>query len=366
MDIGIHAVAAFRVQPTGVERYLGELLRAMAVLPDALTHRFLLYTGRRVPVSSFLSQPPFSILALPFPFLWTQLRLSWEMLRFPPHVLFSPAQALPRVLPKSAVATVHGVEFLHAPDRYPAARRRYLDFITRDALRRARAIIVPSDATRSDLFRLYGADQKKVHVIPHGPPAFMSKGEVCAVSSLPTSYFLYLGRLELNKNVDGIVRAFTRFRKLSGTTAPELVLAGAPGFGFGRIRGLIGRSSARDRIHLRGYVSEEEKRALLSGAIALLFPSWAEGFGLPILEAHAAGVPVVTSSVTAMPEVAGRSGALFVVPGADDELTEAMERLNEDSALRNQLIISGQQNIERFSWERAAAATLRILTEAAA
>ncbi|MBI4134355.1 MAG: glycosyltransferase family 4 protein [Candidatus Terrybacteria bacterium] len=374
MDIGIHAVAAFRVQPTGVERYLSELLRSMAILPDASAHRFLLYTNQQptthhqpyVMSGGLFGAGRSEIRVLRALLMWTQLRLSWEMLRFPPDVLFLPAQALPRALPKSSVATIHGVEFLHVPDRYPATRRRYLDFITRDALRRSRAVIVPSDATKGDLLRFYDANPEKVHVVPHGLPAFLSKEEFHAIFPPPAPYFLYLGRLELNKNVDGIVRAFTRFRKRNGAGAPELVLAGTPGFGFRRIRGLIGRSSARDGIHLRGYVSESEKQALLRGAVALLFPSWAEGFGFPILEAHVAGVPVVTSSVTAMPEVAGQRGALFVVPGADDELAEAIERLTEDRELRRNLITSGQQNIERFSWERAAASTLRILTEAAA
>ena len=109
-----------------------------------------------------------------------------------------------------------------------------------------------------------------------------------------------------------------------------------------------------------GYVEEAKRLRFLQGAVALLHPSWAEGFGLPILEAQAARVPVLTANTTAMPEIAG-DGAVFVQPGDDASLASAMERIAEDSRLRGLLIDAGVENLKRFSWQRAASETLKVL-----
>jgi glycosyltransferase involved in cell wall biosynthesis len=114
-------------------------------------------------------------------------------------------------------------------------------------------------------------------------------------------------------------------------------------------------------MRILGYVGEREKWRFLADATALLLPSWAEGFGMPILEAQAVGTPVVTGDTTAMPEVAGKHGALFVPSGDDEALADAMGEIAEDQALRERLSGAGKKNLERFSWERAARKTLEVL-----
>lgn len=409
MVIGVHAVAAFRPEPTGVEVYAQELLHHMANLPDARKHRLLLYADRaksewrpprfdsplRFGSEVDESRPGLAngeVRILKFPMLWTQVRLSLELLRHSPDVLFVPAQALPRKLPKRTVAVIHGVEFKRVPSMYSRWQREYLHWITRDALSRADRIIAVSHATKHDLLRFYDADPHTIVVIHHGAPRHPQGARLAPVtvgaaqllrgaeiqdlrSGLPANdlgrrqwqggirnpYFLFVGRLELKKNVDGIVRGFTRFCEQRPQAPHELVLLGAPGFGYEKIQNALLKSSVRERMKVLGRVHEVEKWKWLLGAEALVFPSWAEGFGFPILEAQAAEIPVITASVTSMPEVAGDAGALFVEPEDPEALAEAMVRIGEDMTLRRVLIEAGQRNVTRFSWESTAQETLRVL-----
>ena len=365
MIIGVHAVAATRSQPTGVEVYTREVLRALAKLPDASAHRFLLYTNT--------ANGEWKVLRAPF--LWTQVRLSWEMFRHAPSVLFVPAQALPRVLPRRTVVTVHGMEFDDVPHCYAKRTRAYLRWVTRDAVSRADSVIAVSEATKQGLIKRYGVSPEKVIVIHHGAPS-PPRAEDPQPSTLPPAraydsgrwragnlqppYFLYVGRLELKKNIDGIVRGFTLFLERHPDSSHELVLAGGAGFGYSQIRAAIASSPRCDRIRILGYVGEKEKWTLLRGAEALLLPSWTEGFGMPILEAQVACVPVITGTTGAMPEVAG-DGALFVPPGDDGAFAEALSAIADNSVLRVQFIKKGYANATRFYWEEAARKTMRVL-----
>ena len=369
--IGIHAVPAFRPNPTGVEAYAREIITRLCVLasrrhveagygPAKAGERdtsCILYTNQE-PQNPI---PGADVKVLTGPsVLWTQFRLSYEMFLNPPDALFVPGNALPQILPKRSVVTIHGLEFVQHPGNYAWRNRTYLALLTKDAVRRADAIIVPSYATASALFKYFGVTESKVHVIHHGAP---TPAPAATNDQRPTthdkSYFLYVGRVEAHKNVRGIVEAFSRFRDQGGDA--DLVLAGNPGFGYNRIKGAIDASSAREHIVEVGYVSETEKWELLQGAVALVFPSFSEGFGLPILEAQAAGCPVVTSDVTAMPEVAGEGGALLVDPSDTEALTDAMRQIANDAGLQHRLAASGKKNLKRFSWDRAAEQTLDVL-----
>lgn len=360
MVVGIHAASAerFLARPTGVEHATHELLRAIAALPDASPHRFFLYTNpaatRFLPTAS-----AYQVRILRSPMLWTQFRLSMEMLLHPPDVLFVPSQALPRALPRRAVATIHGIEFEQYPNSYSPRERRRLALITRDACRRASHIIAVSHATKMEAMTRYGVPQNRISVIYHGAPTPPEHEGPRATAGTP--YFLFIGRIEVKKNIDGIVRAFDLFRSRNPERDHGLILAGKPGFGSEEIYETARKSSFSSDIQFPGYVSETRKWDLLFGATALVFPSWAEGFGLPILEAQAAGTPVITSNTSAMPEIAGSRGALFVTPGNDEELSVAMQRLVADEGSRQELIQNGKANLARFSWEETARKTLRVL-----
>lgn len=358
MIIGIHSLAALRRERTGVEEYAFQLLKNLAMLEESKKHRFLLYTPfLDAGAPEELAFPEnFRVNVLRFPVMWTQIRLALEMALRKPDALFIPAHVLPLIHPSNAIVAVHDVAYEHFPEMYSPFQRRYLRGTTTYALLKAKKIIVPSENTKSDLIQFYDAPQKKIQVIYHGAPAF-----ACPEESPPLSqpYLLSLGRIEKKKNIEGLIEAFERVKATYGLPH-QLVLAGGPGYGFKEIARKIDHSPVKREIMLTGHLPNKRKNVFLKFADMLAFPSFYEGFGFPALEAQAAGVPVVASNVSCIPEIAG-DGALFFDPQNHTQLAEAIYQVAGKSELRRSLIQRGFENIKRFSWEKCAKETLETI-----
>jgi glycosyltransferase involved in cell wall biosynthesis len=266
------------------------------------------------------------------------------------------------------VMVVHDLAFDLMPETAPHVTDRWRRSFD-DWLGRAAAVIVPTEATRADLLRLHRIDDALVHVIHHGADADklsrVPSGEVDEVKrrfGIDGRYVLSLTGQEKRKNLGGLVQAFERLRDQSSW----LVIAG------GRVRWAPDHAddvdreitrlppAVRGRIVRTGYVSDTDRRALLSGAEALAYPSRYEGFGFPLLEGFAARVPVLTSNVSAMPEVAG-DAAVLVDPGDVDAIAGGLDRILEDEGLREELKRAGMARLASFTWERAARATAAVL-----
>ncbi len=386
MTIGINATAAIKQPRTGVEEYTYQLIKHLAMLPEAREHRFLLYLPpvSENPIFDFPLPKNFVIKELKWPLelLWTQIRLAWEMLISPPDVLFIPVHVLPLFHPKNSVAAIHGLEYEHYPQYYPAWHRIYLRWVTKYSVFGARRVIAISESTKKDLVRRQPKKAQKISVIHHGfcfpAGANLAKNSIFqkknrqkkeriqyGLANIKKPYLIYLGRLEQKKNIEGILEAY-KILKEEHKISHQLVLAGAPGYGYNVLKLKIGNYFEIRNLKLEikevGYVDEQTKWQLLKGADIFLFPSFYEGFGLPVLEAQAAGAPVVTSFVSSLPEVAGQ-GALFVNPKNPAQIAEAAKRIIDDRNLRDRLIESGYENIKRFSWEKCARETLKILVE---
>jgi glycosyltransferase involved in cell wall biosynthesis len=378
MLIGIDASRATIARRTGTETYSLNIIRALIGLGSG--HRFRLYTNgaSRVPGTSEVpgtSNLNVEIRDIPFPRLWTHIRLSVEILMHPPDVLFVPAHVLPLIHPRRSVVTVHDLGYLHYPETHRAADRRYLDWSTRWNGRQATAVLADSQATKDDLVRAYGVDPGRVHVVYLGRDEMF--GPVRDVSRLTQTrerygvsgrYFLYVGTLQPRKNLARVVDAFARLAS-DAALAPtlsdvQLVLAGKRGWLYDDLFALVTRLGLASRVVFPGYIEEADLPALLSGALALVFPSLYEGFGIPVLEAGACGVPVITSNTSSLPEVAG-DAALLVDPHDVDAIADAMARIATDAELRAELNRRGQENVKRFSWEKCARETLAVLEEAA-
>ena len=361
MLIGIHAKFLSEAHPTGVGKYARKLLEHMLLLPETREHRFRLYSDARyaLHVTRYSSV---EVRTLRAPLLWTQARLGWELAWRAPDIFFTPQHVLPCTAPKRSTVTVHGLEFERYPQYYPWNERVYLRQVTRDAARRAACIIAVSQTTKNDLMELYRVPEEKIAVVYHGTPAPLAQFPIPNfqfpnISGAP--YFLYIGRIEKKKNVDGVVRAFEIARERHGLPH-KLVLVGSDGHGAKEIRSKILDSKPKNDIEIMGYVAEEQKWELLRGAEALLLPSWYEGFGLPILEAQSVGIPVITSNISAMPEVAG-SGAFYIDPADPESVAQAMQKVASDEGFREGLIKKGLENAGRFSWEKCAMQTLAVL-----
>jgi glycosyltransferase involved in cell wall biosynthesis len=259
-------------------------------------------------------------------------------------------QRLPRIPLRRAIATFHDLFVLTGEYSTEEFRARFAAQ-ARDAARRSTAIIAVSAFTGSAVVSLLGVDAAKIHVIHHGVR------DLPYSSSPREKVVLNVGAIQKRKNIARLVEAFE-------TLEPDwrLVLAGSLGYGSADILARIERSPARDRISILGYVSPEELARWYSRAMVFAFPSLDEGFGMPVLEAMAAGTPVVTSNRSALPEVAG-DAAILVDPESTEALGAALRLLAGNGDLRRDLAGRGMERARLFTWEKAVRETWDVYRE---
>ncbi len=369
MLIGIDASRAVSDAPTGTETYSRELIRALLRIDRENTYR--LYTRASVPRDYFVSPSTvhrplstFELRSIPFPRLWTHARLSYEMLTRPPDVLWVPAHVLPLVHPRRAIVTVHDLGQFYFPEAYPLATRLYHFWSTRWNARAASHIFADSQATKDDLIRFCGVAPEKVTVVypaydaqTYQPVRDTARIEaVRAKYRVGKDYIIAIGTIHPRKNYTRLVEAFGKLRIANSELRIadcNLVIVGKRGWLYQELRAQIESSNLQSLISILDYVPLEDMPALLSGARAFVFPSLHEGFGLPILEAQACGVPVICSNTSSLPEAAGQ-GALFVNPRDVDAMADGIARVLGDSVLRAELIARGFENVRRFAWEVSA------------
>lgn len=365
MRIGIDASRALSAAPTGTEGYSYHLIRAL--LPLLSPEPVRLYCREQPPAAAF---PGAELQVIPFPRLWTHVRLSWEMLRAAPRVLFVPAHVLPPVRPSRTLVTIHDLGYRFFPEAHPHGQRLYLEASTRWNARVATHVLADSQATQQALVSCYGIPTEKITVVYPGYEAALQRvtdadilAAVRARYGLERPYILHLGRIQPRKNLVRLIEAFARM----SPAFPELtlVLAGPAGWLaeeiFARVRAL----GLGDRVLFPGYIASEDKAALLSGAELFVFPSLYEGFGFPVLEAQACETPVLASNTSSLPEVAG-AGALLVDPLDTEAMATGIRQMLEDADLCETLVARGAANLARFSWARAAQQTAEILQSLAA
>ena len=281
-------------------------------------------------------------------------------------VLWAPNFFMPtRQLPfgRAMVATVHDLAFAAMPEAVAPDTLRLLHAHLPATLFRADRLIAVSEATAGELASRLSANRRRIHTIHEGlDPAFAREHQAAGAGpELPARYLLFVSTLEPRKNVEGVLGAFELAAQAG--YAGHLVLVGRWGWRTEAIRRALDSSPVRDRILHLDYVERGELPGLYRGADALLFPSWIEGFGLPLLEAMACGTPVVTSGCSAMAEVAGPA-AVYVDPASPRDIAAGIASLLGDPELRERLVRLGRERAAKFSWDRAAAATSAALLQA--
>jgi glycosyltransferase involved in cell wall biosynthesis len=372
MLIGIDASRATPTQRTGTESYSVRLIEALIRLEHE--HQLRLYsrgefTGWIVSGQGRAQTGSVERRVIPFPRLWTHLRLSWELLHHPPDVVFVPSHVLPLWTPVPSAVTIHDLGYLHFPSAHPLRQRWYLDWSTRHSTRMADVVFADSEATKTDLVTQYGIPATKVVVaypgIDDGLGPVSDRDQIQDVKrryGIEGDYVLHIGTLQPRKNLSRLVKAFA---DVPTGKRLELVLAGKRGWLYQHLFETVRRMGLEDRVRFVGYVPEEDKAALLSGARLYVFPSLYEGFGFPALEAQACETPLICSTSSSLPEVAGE-GAIFVDPLDTAALSEAMQRLLTDAVLRAELAAKGRENRRRFSWRRCAETVMEELERVSA
>lgn len=356
MTIGIDSSRTTKPKLTGTEHYSVEIIRAMLAMDEQ--DRFILYAPKdpRKRLGPLPANAKVKI--MPFGKLWSQVRLSWEMLYHKPDCLFVPSHTVPLIHPKNTVVTLHDLGFKHFPELYSPKELFYHNWTMKFSAEKAKRIIAPSEYTKNDLIKTYNLEPNKITVIYHGlnREKFQPRTKVAK-----KPYIFFIGRLEEKKNIIGMLRAYALLRK-EKRIKHRFILAGSPGFGYEKIRRQIEQMPPdvrKDVIQL-GYVDEAEYIKYLQEAEIFFFATFFEGFGLPLLEVMAAETPIVASNVTAMPEVAGKA-AILVNPRNPLEMASALSRLINSKKARDTLIYRGRMRARLFSWEKAAQQTLEVI-----
>jgi len=303
--------------------------------------------------------------------LWLLAYLPLRLFRLRADVFHGPAVFLPLIKAGyRTVVTIHDLVSFLFPETVPRKYSLYMRLMTRLAVRSADRIIAVSDATKADLRRVLGVRDDQVTVIHEAAapefavaPSPEAAARVVARYGITPPYCLFVGNLEPRKNLARLIEAFALVtaRHPPGDAAPQLVLAGTRAWLSGGILNTVAAHALTERIVFTDYVPPVDLPALYAGAACFVFPSVYEGFGLPVLEAMAAGAPVVASRVGAIPEVAG-DAALLVDATRPATIAEAIEAVLADPGLRATLVERGRRRAQAFSWETAARRTLAVYT----
>lgn len=365
MLIGIEAERANNPKKTGVEHYAKQLILHLAKIDNQNHYRLYL---RSQPEEWFFSLPEnFEIKVIPFPKFWTQLRLSWELFWHPVDRLFVPASALPFFHPKKSVCTIHDAAFLYYPEADTWFMRNYLFYSYKFIAKFAWKIIAISEATRQDLIKHFHVDSQKIHVVHHGYD--VSQGFNSAnteeihtdlLARLPAKFILFVSTLQPRKNLSGLITAFRIFKTQHPDMPHKLVVVGKPGWKYHPILEDIKANS--DIVVYLGHVSDAEKAICFKRADAFVSASFYEGFGMWLLEAFTAGVPVAVSNNSSLPEIAG-DAAMYFNADSTQEIAQSISNILTNESLRQTLISRGHQRLLNFSWEKSVRLTLEVLSE---
>ena len=289
---------------------------------------------------------------------WYQFMLDRFLKKHKPDVLISPDGGIPLNAKVPTLSVIHDLNFEHFPEDLPSGVRNYYQKYYRRIAHAATRIVTVSAFSKKDIGELYGSSENKIDVTYNGagekfiPLAEHEKEKVRRQYADGKPYLLFVGSIHQRKNLPNMMLAFTQFRK-TNVTEMKFIVAGAKRWWSEEMETAFEQSPFKKDILFAGRISDEDLPVLIGGAHALLFASRFEGFGIPIVEAMKCGVPVITSTTSSMPEVAGDAGVL-VDPASVESIAEAIHQVTSDETLRKNLIEKGIARAKLFSWDRSA------------
>ncbi len=369
LRIGVNALYLIPGGVGGTEIYLRNLLAALAEVDRE--NEYCVFLNREteqtepplVPEAANFRAVRTGVRAANRPrrLVWEQTCLPWEARRWRLGVLFSPGFTSPVVCPCPKVTVIHDLQHKRQPQNFRRLELLAWRATVWASARWSRDIITVSESSRRDIVEVYGLAPERVHVVRHGVEweLFSPPGE----RPEPWPYLLSVSTIHPHKNWERWLEAY---RALVEEGLPHhLVIAGLRGNYAAELSALIARQGLEERVHPTGWIPRERLRELLKHAAALVFPSTFEGFGMPVIEAMAAGTPVACSDLAPLREVAGEA-AVWFDPGSVESIAGAVRRLLAEAGLRERLVEAGRRRAEGFTWRRAAEQTLEVLRRAAA
>ena len=376
-SIGIDAADLCQKRIDGTRIYILNMLQRFGGLaPETIFHIYL--QGKINPYLEFKTFPNYKIQNEPFPLFWTQLKLPSLLRATNPQVLWMPLHNLPILRPGNVktVITIHDLAFKLFPEFFPTKDLVLLNYLTAYAVKNADKIIAISRSTARDLNEMYGVPSYKIKVIYHcydknifhlpGREELLKVGAVKEKYKIQprAKYLIYVGAIQPRKNLGVLVSAFERIKTLHAFKDWKLVLAGSDAWLMDDLKKQIGDSIWRKDIIMTGNFAIKDLPYLLWGAELFVFPTLYEGFGIPILEAMACGVPVITAKNSSLVEAAGNN-ALFFDTGKIGDLAATIKELHSSDQKMKLLKNKGLAWVKNFDWDKTARETYECLMETA-
>mgnify|MGYP001564314852 CR=1 FL=1 len=308
---------------------------------------------------------------------WTRIALPLALFtRQKPDLFFSPTHYIPRFSPVKVVVSIFDLAYFHFPEFFKKSDLYKLSNWTKYSIENAAAIITISKSTKKDLIKFYKLKADKITVTY---PGFKSGvyhplkdkkeiGKITKKYKIGDSYIIYIGTIQPRKNLARLIEAFARVARNVGDL--NLVIVGKTtgvgrqGWMFEDILSLPKKLEIEDRVIFTGFVPDEDLNFLLNGAEAFILPSLYEGFGIPVVDSMAAGVPVVISNIASLKEAAGKA-ALLVDPYSVDQIEQAIRTITIDKSLRQKYSKLGLSQAKKFSWKKMAKETLKVFEKVA-
>ena len=368
--IDAHSVGA---QLAGNESYVTNLIEALAEIDSE--NRYTVYVSKPEARERFGNRwPNFTLrFTLPHtPLVRVPLTLSRELRRHPVDLLHVQFTA-PPLSPCPIVASIHDLSFEHLPQTFKRRSRMQLRLTVRHTARKAARILALSEYTRNDIIKTYGVEAERVSITPLAASRLFTPitepSELSRVRStygMKRDYILAVGSIQPRKNLPRLINAYAHLRSLRPQAKlPQLALVGKNAWLYKETLQAAKQHGFADDIIFTGYVPEADLPPLYTGATCFVYPSYFEGFGLPVLEAMQCGTPVIAGNRTSLPEVVGDAG-LLVDPFDEKALAAAMARVIDNANLAAELRVKGLQRAGNFSWQETARLTLQAYKQAAA
>lgn len=291
-------------------------------------------------------------------FIWFEFRIPAILKKYKADLFFSPDGYLSLSTRVKQLAAIHDINFAHRPQDLPWLKAKYYNYFFPRFARRAKRIVTVSLFSKEDIHRTYKIENDKIDVVYNGvntmyiPTLEDEKLITKAKFSDGKDYFLFIGSLHPRKNICGLLRAFDAFRT-SVESDVKLLIVGESMFKTGDIELAYEGMRHKKDVVFTGRLGNEDLHQVLGASIALTFVPFFEGFGIPVIEAMNAGVPVICSNTTSLPEVGGHA-VVYVDPFAMSQIKDAMISLYQDKELRDSLIEKGFRQKEKFSWDKTA------------
>lgn len=275
-----------------------------------------------------------------------------------PDLFLSPDGFLSMGATCKQLPVIHDINFLHHPKDLKWLTGKYYNYYFPKFAKEASRIATVSEYSKQDIAKNYGINPERIDVVYNGINPFFKPVDEATKQTIRKKitggreYFVYVGSLHPRKNIPALIRSFSQF-KLESRSDVKLVLAGPNYWGMQDIYTIINLCGVKEDVIFTGRLPDEELALVLGSALALTFIPYYEGFGIPLLEAMAAEVPIIAGNNTSLPEVAGEA-ALLVNQNNTDEIKQAMLRLYQDKKLQKDLIEKGGIQKQRFSWDKSA------------